>query len=491
MVKHKKKNNKLALPGSNDATSAENKKSDVWNKITTIFGVLLFVIGLPVFINWGANKLVDWLESEDVQSLVNEPKKWSIETVPNTRLQSDYIHVSDPDNIIEDVYEDSINSVLSSIREKSDIFIVALNRIDNESGDMFTNELFNHWGIGEKGKDNGVLVLMTMEPHFIRIETGYGMEEILPDVVCHRIIRDNVKPDFKQDRYGEGMLKCAQSLAYVVAGIEYDGIEKVTVNTLAQQLDGDVTSTSGESADYEEDITWGEFFLALLTLWYFFSFLFSPFYSLYHLYKLYKIRKHYKEEKHNDENLAYGIASRDAFSNKKQVWLCLLFPLCVVTAIWFMVIGFYFRRKKRICPECSNRMRRLSEEEEDPYLTELQILEENEKIKDYDVWVCECGKTFVDFYEGSEYSSYVDCPRCGVHMSKVVSRETIVSPTYTEKGKEKVYYECKHCGHTHYGFKDIPKLTRSSGGGGGYGSSGGGGSFGGGHSGGGGSSSSW
>lgn len=211
------------------------------------------------------NEIVNEFSSEDI-------KAWSVSSVPNTRLKSDRIHVSDPDDIIEAIYEDSINSILSSIREKTDIFVVALNRINNESGEIFANDLFNYWGIGSKNRDNGVLVLMTTDPFFIRIETGYGMEEILPDVVCHIIIQENVLPEIRQDRYDEGLLKCVKSLAYVVADVEYEGINKVTLNTLAQPLEGNVTSVSEESDNEESgnnDEKWDPIIGCLVGLWIF------------------------------------------------------------------------------------------------------------------------------------------------------------------------------------------------------------------------------
>lgn len=421
------------------------------------------------------NEIVNENSSEDV-------KAWSVKTVPNTRLESNSIHVSDPDDIIDVFYEDSINSILSSIREKTDIFIVALNRIDNENGEIFANELFNYWGIGSKNRDNGVLVLLTTDPHFIRIETGYGMEEILPDVVCQRILQANVLPEIRQDRYNEGLLKCVKSLAYVVADIEYDGISKVTVNTLAQPLEGDVTSISEESDN--ENVDWYMIIGGLFFLWLFVSFQLSK----NHLKELYQVWKVYKKAEHTNKNLAYGKVSRQAFSNKKDLWLCLLCPFSIITGIWLLLIGVYFRRKSRICPSCSGKMVRLPETEEDPYLTETQILEKNEKIKDYDVWVCECGMTFVDFYEGEKYSSFEDCPQCGVHMSEVVSKETIVPRSKTNNGIDRLHLECKHCHHTYDVIGVLPKFERSGSGGGRGGGRSGGGSFGGGRSGGGGAS---
>lgn len=490
-----------------DSLTNKLRKTINSNQLTLIVGLLLIII-LPFYIKWATKP--DNAENKE------EKQGWSVQTVPNTRLQGDFIHVSDPDNIIDDYYEDSINAILSSIRIKADIFVVALNMIDNPSGDVFTNELFNYWGVGERGHDNGVLVVMTMEPHFIRIETGYGMEEVLPDVVCHRIIRDNVLPDFKQNNYSDGMLKCAKSLASVVTGEKYDGIVDVLGNTMSQPLD-DVeygNNNNGNSADNSTtllDLLKLSFnaLILFLRLWYLLAFYLCPIYSLYHIYKFVRIGMNYANNRIEDENRAYGIAARECFANKIYVWKCLVFPLAIVTAIWFVLIGYYFRHKKRICPTCNKTMHLLSKAEVDEYLTELQIRMRQSDIEEYDVWKSECGNWFVEYYEGANYSLYVECPNCGVHMSKIVIQKTQEAATLTKKGTEWLSCECINCQHQHSETRKLEphylrlifwmvlktlikllllSLIKGKSGGG---RSGRGGSFGGGRSGGGGSSSSW
>lgn len=477
----KEKNDKFAI--EKDDTTSEKKKNKI-NKLTCIIATFLVVV-LPFFAIWITGEINSNLLQNKKQSLVEERKGWSVSTVPNTRLTSNQIHVSDPDMIIDDIYEDSINVILSDIREKSDIFIVALNKIDKYDGDAFANELFNHWGIGEKGRDNGVLVLMTKEPHFIRIETGYGMEEILPDVVCHRVIRDNVLPYFKLDRYSEGLLSCAKSLVSLVDGVDYDGIVKVDANSLAQSLEKKPNVT------LSNDYSWRKLISEVVSMWYMLSVFVGLFLSLYHIYALYSIYKLYLDEKKHDTNVAYATVARVALSKKKNVWLSLLFPLTIVTSVWFIVLGLKYRRKERVCRKCHRKMRLLSESEEDNYLTKVNGKEDDMDVIDYDVWLCECGQKIIDYYEGSNYSSYEECPKCGARLYKLVKKEIVKEATYSAEGAIVEYYACVQCHHTHSMKIKVPKLSSSRSGSGSYGGSGGGGSFGGGCSGGGGSSSHW
>lgn len=69
---------------------------------------------------------------------------WTVRSVPNTRLESDLIHVSDPDGILSDSCEQLINTALDAIRDQADVFIVALNSIGDADIDVFANELFNY-----------------------------------------------------------------------------------------------------------------------------------------------------------------------------------------------------------------------------------------------------------------------------------------------------------------------------------------------------------
>ncbi|MFL5731187.1 MAG: TPM domain-containing protein, partial [Cytophagaceae bacterium] len=84
----------------------------------------------------------------------------------------------------------------------------------------FAERLAMKWGIGEKGKNNGVLIFVDMQDHKMSIETGYGMEGVLPDVLCKRIEDNYMKPAFKAKNYYKG-LDDATTLIIKLASGEY------------------------------------------------------------------------------------------------------------------------------------------------------------------------------------------------------------------------------------------------------------------------------
>jgi uncharacterized protein len=82
----------------------------------------------------------------------------------------------------------------------------------------YAEALFNAWGIGKKGEDNGVMLILAVEEREIKIETGYGLEGALPDSVCGRILDRTVIPAFGEGRFSGGLVLGAEAVAAAIAG---------------------------------------------------------------------------------------------------------------------------------------------------------------------------------------------------------------------------------------------------------------------------------
>ena len=104
----------------------------------------------------------------------------------------------------------------------SQIAVVIIKTLDGYDVAQYANDLFNKWGIGGKKNNNGVLVLVAMEEHKMRIECGYGMEGALPDAISKRIIENDMKPAFKGGRYYDGLDKATDNIIAYTKG-EYTG----------------------------------------------------------------------------------------------------------------------------------------------------------------------------------------------------------------------------------------------------------------------------
>jgi hypothetical protein len=77
--------------------------------------------------------------------------------------------------------------------------------IGSESIEEYATRVFESWKLGEKGKDNGVLVVVAPKDRKMRIEVGYGLEGTLTDVGASRIIRNVMTPAFKDNDFDKGV----------------------------------------------------------------------------------------------------------------------------------------------------------------------------------------------------------------------------------------------------------------------------------------------
>lgn len=88
---------------------------------------------------------------------------------------------------------------------------------ENEDYNMYANGLYQAWGIGKKGEDKGVLIFLTVKERKIRIETGYGVEGILPDGRVGEILDKYAVPFLKEGNYGKGLYNAMYACSAYIA----------------------------------------------------------------------------------------------------------------------------------------------------------------------------------------------------------------------------------------------------------------------------------
>jgi len=84
--------------------------------------------------------------------------------------------------------------------------VIAIFRsLEGENLEDFSIRLAQKWRIGQKGLDNGVILLVFVQDRKVRLEVGYGLEPIVTDAVAGRIIREVIAPRFREQRYAAGL----------------------------------------------------------------------------------------------------------------------------------------------------------------------------------------------------------------------------------------------------------------------------------------------
>jgi len=97
------------------------------------------------------------------------------------------------------------------------IVVVTVPTIGDDEMNDYVNRLYSSWGIGKKGENKGVLIFVTLKERKTRIETGYGVEGILPDGLVGEIRDKYMIPFFRQQDYGKGLMNGMTAIASVIA----------------------------------------------------------------------------------------------------------------------------------------------------------------------------------------------------------------------------------------------------------------------------------
>jgi uncharacterized protein len=100
----------------------------------------------------------------------------------------------------------------------SQIAVVTVPTLDGDDIADYAQQLYEKWGIGQKGKNNGILVLVAQQEHTARIQTGYGLEGAVPDAIAKRIISNTLVPAFKQNQYYAGLDRATDQLISLAKG---------------------------------------------------------------------------------------------------------------------------------------------------------------------------------------------------------------------------------------------------------------------------------
>jgi len=157
--------------------------------------------------------------------------EYTVETVPNVRLQNRYNYVSNPDGIINAADVSRINATLRSLEDSLsiEVAVVAIEGIGNNEARMFATELFRKWGIGKREDDNGLLILLITgaAQRSVVFETGYGLEGVLPDAICYRLQQQYMIPDMRQGDFSAGMVKGVQAVADYLRASDYERVSMV------------------------------------------------------------------------------------------------------------------------------------------------------------------------------------------------------------------------------------------------------------------------
>lgn len=412
------------------------------------------------------------------------------QSVPNPR-PAGAGHIANPDGVIDAAHVAQIEGLLSRLEVDKGIQVAVVALADIESpADVFefAQQLFVLWGIGDRARDDGLLVLLVRDRRTVRMHTGYGLEGLLPDLLCHRIEQQFMKPAFKDGRYGEGLLlgltevdrlaRDPDAAAQAIASVrpQTDGwpvmrwVLSVPIAVMGLLLFA-VRSMRGYFSRESQDsalppgsmrytrLSWLTCFVVLplgivqlagempvglrvggafLLLYVYFVVM-----AMQQAWRLHRCaRSLFTNQAH--ARLHRVLGQQRAF----WVWMAIWMPLPFIVYLpYLLTLRGRYRQRVRPCEACGQPTRLLSEQDEDAHLSAARQTEERLGSVDHDVWLCgACGAAQrVSF--PNEDSGFDTCPACNTAALSLESDTILKNATATQPGKGVRKQVCRHCSH--------------------------------------------
>ena len=343
--------------------------------------------------------------------------------MPNVQITDRREYVSDPARLLSAGVKAEVNRRLYELRQRTSVEAVVA--IPPSIGDIepqqWCEELFTAWGIGKSDKDNGVLFMISPGSRCAFIMPGYGVEGVLTDIACRRIVAQTVIPAMKDDNL-DAAVESAVNL--MVSALEDPAVADELRSSQSDNF-------SGLSTGIDASVIWSfvRFVAGLMFL------------------------------------ISLGLFIRDCVGarrhrsnySKAEMWrshLALYFWLGVLSfgagLVFFLLAFFIYRRwrtRKIKCPVCGAGMKRLPEDKDNLLLTDSQDFEEKIRTVDYDVWECpRCGAVERFPYRARQ-KKYTECPSCHT-VAMSLESDTVVRPsTVRTEGEGVKIYECRFCHH--------------------------------------------
>lgn len=134
-------------------------------------------------------------------------------------------YFNDYANVVSSATATRLNTTLENFeRESSSQVVVAIfSKMQSDSSiEDYTVRVAQSWKVGQKAKDNGAVLFVFIQDRKMFLQVGYGLEGVLPDAICKRIIEDEIKPGFKAGNYDAGLSAGVTAILAATKG-EYKG----------------------------------------------------------------------------------------------------------------------------------------------------------------------------------------------------------------------------------------------------------------------------
>ncbi|GAB4029858.1 hypothetical protein GCM10028809_21540 [Spirosoma gilvum] len=422
----------------------------------------------------------------------SQAQSYTLETVPNPKQSRSTHYVSNPDKILSDFAVDRIEEVLRKLEDSTtaQVAVVCVNSIGEKVPKDFATALFRKWGLGYQQKNNGLLVLLVKDQHRLEMETGYGLEGILPDAVCSRIQTQKMVPLLKVGDFDGAMINGVKEVARLISEPEaakevydsskYSGslnsgaimilfillipslllLRMITfffrfANPIAAQVDKSISESKGRMAWAFLLYVVMPIVLGILVIelreplalhgWKILLILYGYVVAVVWDARRRRLKAYHKLFNLMTEPQRYVRYRATGLSGWGNI---LLFPI---------PFGWLRYRDNQVLNELRNHDRKsangyemikVTGSRKEALLTDYQKVEEQLKTVEYDVWRNDAHDiTEAIGYEDIEKVAYQRCSKCCSKAMIQTQTRTVKAATKEREGRGMKDYECKACGH--------------------------------------------
>ncbi len=149
--------------------------------------------------------------------------------------------VADYAQVIPPPYRQRIAAAATELWQKTGaaVVVATIPSLEGESIEEAAVRLFQEWGIGKKGEDRGLLILVALKERKLRIEVGYGLEGLITDVKAGMVRDQALLPYLKKNQFGKGLYAGVVAVANIIAqeqGVTLTGVPKLKLRRPARGL---------------------------------------------------------------------------------------------------------------------------------------------------------------------------------------------------------------------------------------------------------------
>ncbi len=432
-----------------------------------------------------------------------------VEDVPNP-LATTGKAVADHAGVLGPGYVDLIDGVCARLKTATgtELAVVTVRDLGGTTPEDFAERLFKRFGVGEKGKDDGILLLLAVDDRDVRFEVGYGLEAVIPDARAGQLLDEFAIPFLARGEHGRGLYGVSKAVAEAIAASS--GVSLGLSEPAAwpeQPLPVQAEDTGRKASLFAEadkparralpafPFILGGALLAVTGLWAFSA-----------LRRFGRSRSRADRRKAARAGFGYwflmwtaaigaGLAMLKSVGPSLSLLGFALFPFAS-NILWASTRRSMKKKAaeyKLPCRACGSPMDLVPEDADDAQLSVEEAAEETAGGMDYELWICpRCGAKELFSVKLGKASA---CPQCA-RRTLVRAREVLAAATTACGGRERITDACRNpkCGYQKTWERNtariVPAASGSGGGRSGFSGSSGSSrsSFGGGRSGGGGAS---